>query len=695
MKTVFHSLVIAVLLLGTVRQLPAQEFWYEYFQKSQSAALRADWQETIAHLRNALKVKKEPELDAETFANIKVDYLPYYWLGVAYFNAGAFRQARAAFDSSLMFRAVRMSGMHEKLLHYRDLSTAYLNAGALRDSLQTVTQALQRLQADSSRYGREIRAVATALAAGDEPAARARLGALQRDFPDRAEVSLFRHLLSQVPQKPVVTNADSLRSLFEMALQRYLAGDYAGALITFRAVAARNPTYRQVDSWIRRAQTEATLLPQPARRSPETIYRIDTTSSAPFVVFTTPARTRSRTVRLTGRVGDDLGVDFLEITVNGAALRTAEGPAQQLRPAAEDDPKNFGFAVDIPLQQGTNRVVVTARDRDPQVHSAAYPIVITRLPPLYKTPAVLLTAAAIALFALGGWVSQRLIRQEIALKSKYNPYIAGAPVVNEKMFFGREPLLQRILHTIHNNSILICGPRRIGKTSLQHQLHKRLENLDDPAFAFFPVYIDLQGVHERSFFASMMQDIVEALAADLPGRESLRIRRGRAGYTARDFSTDLRQVLDMLQHRTGKTPKLVLQLDEVDVLNNFSEQVNQKLRSIFMKSYAENLVAVMSGTSIRRRWESEGSPWYNFFEQIQIAGIDSTAARRLIETPVRGIYRYDAAAVERILEVSEMIPYRIQKLCVHLINFAIARRKRRLSRADVDRINAELRADTT
>ena len=82
------------------------------------------------------------------------------------------------------------------------------------------------------------------------------------------------------------------------------------------------------------------------------------------------------------------------------------------------------------------------------------------------------------------------------MKRRFNPYIAGAPVLEDEMFFGREQLLERILQTIHNNSILLYGERRIGKTSLQHHLKRRLQQLEDPDYVFYPVYIDLQGTPE-------------------------------------------------------------------------------------------------------------------------------------------------------------------------------------------------------
>jgi hypothetical protein len=37
-----------------------------------------------------------------------------------------------------------------------------------------------------------------------------------------------------------------------------------------------------------------------------------------------------------------------------------------------------------------------------------------------------------------------------------------------------------------------------------------------------------------------------------------------------------------------------------------------------MASLAENLVMVASAIEIDKHWEQEGSPWYNFFEEIEL-----------------------------------------------------------------------------
>ena len=104
--------------------------------------------------------------------------------------------------------------------------------------------------------------------------------------------------------------------------------------------------------------------------------------------------------------------------------------------------------------------------------------------------------------------------------------------------------------------------------------------------------------------------------------------------------------------------KLVLLMDEVDELNDYDPRINQKLRSLFMKSFAENLVSVVSGVEIKKHWEREGSPWYNFFEEIEVKPFRREDAVELIERPIRGVFKLEDGVVDRILAVdrSQALP---------------------------------------
>jgi AAA+ ATPase superfamily predicted ATPase len=276
------------------------------------------------------------------------------------------------------------------------------------------------------------------------------------------------------------------------------------------------------------------------------------------------------------------------------------------------------------------------------------------------------------------------LRRRRAVRRRFNPYIAGAPVLDDEMFFGRDKLTARMLSVLHHNSLMITGERRIGKTTFLYHLKKVLAADEGSDYRFFPVFIDLQGVPEEAFFHALMSDVVETLRLSPATLQSLRFARASQVYDGRDFSHDLQRVIEELKTRTGMKVKLALLIDEVDVLNEYSERVNQRLRGIFMKTFAENLVAVMSGVGVKRTWNSEVSPWYNFFDEIEITAFSREEAEALIKTPVAGVFRYEPEAVERILDLSQKKPYLVQKLCIHAVNRILEEGRTTVRSADVE-----------
>jgi hypothetical protein len=329
-------------------------------------------------------------------------------------------------------------------------------------------------------------------------------------------------------------------------------------------------------------------------------------------------------------------------------------------------------------------VSVTAIDTAEERSITAFDV--TRTLRFYETRAFLPSAAAAALGLLGAGLATQHVRRRRALHRRFNPYIAGAPVMDDSMFFGRRPLLNRILNVLHHNSLMITGERRIGKTTFLYHLKKALESDEGTEYQFFPVFTDLQGVPEQGFFHAVMSDVAEALALSPGTTAALRLRTDDEGYDGRDFSHDLQRVVEELKTRTPKRVKLALLIDEVDVLNDYSERINQRLRSIFMKTFSEQLVAIMSGVGIKRVWTSEGSPWYNFFDEIELTAFTREEAEALIREPVEGVFRFEPEAVEAILAASQLKPYVVQKFCIHAVNRMLEQGRTTVNADDVDAV---------
>jgi GAF domain-containing protein len=273
-----------------------------------------------------------------------------------------------------------------------------------------------------------------------------------------------------------------------------------------------------------------------------------------------------------------------------------------------------------------------------------------------------------------------------------NPYIVGTPVLKPEMCFGREPLLKRVLSVLHQNSLLLHGERRIGKTTVLRQLELRLNVNNDPEYRFRPVYIDLQGLEEATFFHHMMEEVLHRFGKRAKGL-SLRYSSTRSSYSGREFQRDLRVLITTLcgPQQDGRIDRLVLLMDEADVMYGYDERILQEFRRIFMNDYAAYLSVVFAAVNIQRQWKRYESPLYNLFQPIEITPLPRADTELLIRTPVRGRYDYDEAAVDLIYDLSNGRPMRIQQLCLEAINYIREQSRTLVTAEDIERVGETLK----
>jgi len=499
--------------------------------------------------------------------------------------------------------------------------------------------------------------------------------------PDNADA---RSLLQQARglveglrrQKEVAARIETLMGEAERLL---VARDFAEAWVKLENVLALDPGNV-------RAREKLTLA---QRMTGEGILGKIFPNQAPLLFFYEPRATEveGRSVAVVGFATDDRGLARVEFRLAG---RLVGEQLPQPRPDSLESFRSVRFQREFPLDEGMNTVTVTAIDTAGEARTETFEI--RRRLRFWETRAFFPSALAAAVgLTGGGWALQRARRRR-AVKRRFNPYIAGAPVLDDDMFFGREKMMARIMNVLHHNSLMITGERRIGKTTFMYHLKKALERDDQTDYKFFPVFTDLQGVPEDGFFHAVMADVVEALSLAPATLGALRWKEEGA-YDGRDFAHDLQRVIEELKTRTPKRVKLALLIDEVDVLNEYSERINQRLRSIFMKTFSEHLVAIMSGVGIRRAWKSEGSPWYNFFDEILVEPLSRDSAEALIRTPVEGVFRWEPEAVERILAASQFKPYLIQKFCIHAVNHMLEEGREVVRVVDVDAVQRAVRFD--
>ncbi len=685
---------MALLLLMLL--LPQQKF-YNHYESALAKLDKSDAAGAIQDLERAIALRPEPSANARTYGVQVKPYFPYSYLATAYWLAKDNARARRVLKQAIDKGEEKIGDENTKL------RLQMIEAGlANMDSLNKPSSS----GADAVKPRADLSAVTELALKGELGSVLNYLSPLLPEYPDDKKLhDLYALTQQQISERRRAQEQEQKRlNLIENQLREARRLENEGllesALKLFSTVATVDPTNSESANAVKRLRSalaakgrqeadiqkvmtvpddeKIKLMQQELADSQARIEEIHKKYEQqigslikPFNVSWTfiPNARKALKATIQVTVHSEVPLQRAILYVNNTSVSewVLGGKKQFTSPRQVE-----AFA------SPDNTIMLQCWDTEGHVLTDVYPYKFAQTPEIVTRRHVyILVIALCALITVLFFTHQ--MRRRRAFRARFNPYVAGAPILNERMFYGRAGLLKQILNALHNNSLMVFGERRIGKTSFLHRLRDTLPTVDDPDYEFIPVFIDLQGVKEGDFFSALNHEITQTLSErGIPEAPS------EAEFGVRQFTANLRRYIAALKEQCQKKPKLVLLLDEVDVMNSFTEQTNQQLRSVFMKGFAEHLAAVMAGIHINTKWKSEGSPWYNFFEQIELKPFPREQAEELIIRPVQGIYAYTSDAIERILELTDGKPYLIQKLCLNLISYILLTNKRKIERTDVD-----------
>ena len=262
-----------------------------------------------------------------------------------------------------------------------------------------------------------------------------------------------------------------------------------------------------------------------------------------------------------------------------------------------------------------------------------------------------------------------------------NPYIIGIPIYEKELFFGRDNLFNFIDANLNNGAkvILLQGQRRIGKSSVLHQI---------PNFVgrnyFVFVYFDLQD-RARLTIAEVLEKLATEIIRELKLKQD-------------NIKLPLKQELEVnpqifsgfflpqvFQNLGGKN--LVLLLDEFDVLSDYNPASAIEHFFPYLQSIISNHQQLFIIPVVGRRLDDMKN-FLNLFGRApnqEIGLLDEKSATQLITKPAEGVLKYQSDAIAAILELSVGHPYFTQVICFQIFQEAEAEDNWQVKRADVDK----------
>ena len=280
--------------------------------------------------------------------------------------------------------------------------------------------------------------------------------------------------------------------------------------------------------------------------------------------------------------------------------------------------------------------------------------------------------AAIAVLGFAGvhvrrWVKFRTFR-EIP-----NPYIAGKPISEADMFFGREDVFKfvkgKFSRSAKDITIVLHGGRRTGKTSILRQIaNGRLGR------EFVPVFIDIQemaGVDTHDFLREIAQKVSECLNLPESEKAELDSLRGELEDKSKRAYGSFDDFLAYAGSKLGGKYLLFL-IDEYEILErkvnegDLTDDIFTYLRNLMQNR--DNLAFIFSGSRPFARCErKEWVLTFNMAQPKEVSFLARENAVALITEPLKDYIKYDRKAVDRILRLTAGHPFFTQAICLQIV----------------------------
>ena len=256
------------------------------------------------------------------------------------------------------------------------------------------------------------------------------------------------------------------------------------------------------------------------------------------------------------------------------------------------------------------------------------------------------------------------------LKRRYQNPFTLRQIRDRTMFYGRDVEISRIIQHIHEGEsyIVLYGQKRIGKSSLLHQL---AENILPETTDVLPVFLDalqLSPLDAETLLFYLVQGAVEAInqrGISVDNSRNLRLSRSDlSGEPFQVFAEWVRQI-ELRLHGT----RLMFLIDEFTK----AEQLwsNGELDDSFFDGMqwlvgSENVACLICVHDHIYQRNSRTWPVLQRGNPVMLGTLDRPSARRLIQQPLSVSYSYADGVVDELLDLTACHPYFIHAICLEL-----------------------------
>ena len=267
----------------------------------------------------------------------------------------------------------------------------------------------------------------------------------------------------------------------------------------------------------------------------------------------------------------------------------------------------------------------------------------------------------------------------VSVANPYSRYSGGTPVEEQKMFFGRRELLDRLYGELTTGPLGQCfvlyGQKRSGKSSVLRQLAKRL---GPPNLA---VHFSLGAIDttkaERSFVQACIDSLYERLVHDFEMADVLENNWPRDHQVDASPIESFRRSVFASTHlmKTRKGWRNVRPIFLIDEFTYVYEYIQEKLLTpAFMRQWKSLLEsrtfdAVLIGQDTMPRFKEAYPNEFGVTHDERISYLSAEEARALAEKPIRmsGESRYKGASLDRLISLTAGSPFYLQIFCDRLV----------------------------